>query len=126
MRKIVSEGVIKKYFYILELKDLVVSKFHLEEGMEDVKPYLVNINGIQKVFQYDGDKFYLDVNNNEKQEEEMEEHKKVVEVMQEEGKTEEEIREYITGKGNEYIDKVECIIDCDGLLERLNKAITSL
>lgn len=94
--------------------------------MEDVKPYLVNINDIQKTFQYDDGKFYLDVNNSELQEKEMEEHSKVVKIMQKEGKTEDEIREYITGKGNEYIDKVECIIECEGLKENVKRAIILL
>ena len=77
---------------------MAVTKFHGEEGMEDIKPYLVNINDIQKTFQYDGDKFYLDVNNHEMQEEEIKSHKAVIKTMEEEGKTEQEIREYLEGK----------------------------
>ena len=57
---------------------------------------------------------------------EIAEHQKVMEVMKEEWKTEEEIREYMKGKGTDYIDRVEWIIDCEWLYEKICLLITKL
>ena len=56
-------------------------------------------------------KFYLDERNNDLCNEEIEKHKGVADVMKEEGKTEEEIKEHFKGKWNDYIDRVEYIIE---------------
>ena len=52
----------------------------------------------------------MDVRNNEAMAEQQEEHTAIIEEMQKEGKTEEEIKEFIAGKGTVFFDRVECKI----------------
>ena len=46
--------------------------------------------------------------------------------MKEEGKTEEEIQEFMEGKGTQYIDRVEYIIDAIEIKEKVALAINVL
>lgn len=75
-------------------------------------PYLVNINGIDIVFQYDpvSDKLYADEENWKKNNQLIEKHAKLAERMEEEWKTEEEISSYFKWKGVKFIDRQEYVV----------------
>ena len=125
MRKIVSKWEIKKARYIKELWDLDVRKAPALEWIE-LEPYIVRINGSEEQYQYCDGKLYLDEKNNKLCNQEIEEHIKLMAVMKEAWKTEEEIKEYMKGKGTEYIDRVERVIDCEWLYKRIDILISSL
>ena len=125
MRKVVSKWEIKKARFIKELWDLDVRKAPVIEWVE-LEPYIVRINGSEEQYQYNNGKLYLDEKNNELSNKEMEEHQKVMALMTEEGKTEEEIREYMKGKGTDFIDRVERVIDCEWLSEKISLLISQL
>jgi hypothetical protein len=57
---------------------------------------------------------------------EIEEHQRVMALMKEEWKTEEEITEYMKWKWTHYVDRVEIVIDCEWLLEKVSLLITKL
>lgn len=75
-------------------------------------PYLVNINAIDIVFQYDPetDKLYADEENSKKNNEQMLRHQKVAEKMEQDGASEEEISAYFKWKGTNHIDRQEYIV----------------
>lgn len=125
MRKVVSRWEIKKTRYIKELWDLDVRKAPVLEWIE-LEPYIVRINWSEEQYQYCEGKLYLDEKNNELCNKEIEEHQKVMALMTEEGKTEEEIREYMKWKWTDYVDRVEWVIECEWLLEKINLLITKL
>ncbi len=125
MRKTVSRWEIKKSRFIKELWDLEVRKAPVIEWLE-LEPYIVRVNWSEEQYQYCDGKLYLDEKNNELCNKEIAEHQKVMEVMKEEWKTEEEIREYMKGKGTDYIDRVEWIIDCEWLYEKIGLLISCL
>jgi len=125
MRKIVSKWEIKKARYIKEVRDLDVRKSPVIEWVE-LEPYIVRINGSEEQYQYNDGKLYLDEKNNELCAKEIEEHQKVMKLMTDEWKTEEEIREHMKGKGTDYIDRVERVIDCDWLQEKISLLISYL
>ena len=125
MRKVVSRWEIKKSRFIKELWDLEARKAPVIEWLE-LEPYIVRINGSEEQYQFCDGKLYLDEKNNELSNKEIEEHQKVMKLMSEEWKTEEEIREYMKGKGTDYIDRVEWIIECEWLYERISLLVSHL
>lgn len=125
MRKVVSRWEIKKSRFIKELWDLEVRKAPVIDWLE-LEPYIVRINGSEEQYQYCDGKLYLDEKNNELCNKEIEEHQKVMKLMSDEGKTEEEIREYMKGKGTDYIDRVEWIIECKWLSDKIKLLVSYL
>lgn len=125
MRKVVSRWEIKKSRFIKEIWDLEVRKSPVIEWVE-LEPYIVRVNWSEEQYQFCDGKLYLDEKNNDLCNKEIEEHKKVIAVMESDGKTEEEIREYMKGKGTDYIDRVERVIDCEWLYEKINVLISHL
>jgi len=105
--------------------DLDVRKAPVIEWVE-LEPYIVRVNGAEEQYQYNDGKLYLDEKNNELCAKEVEEHQKVMKLMTDEWKTEEEIREYMKGKGTDYIDRVERVIDCEWLQEKISLLISYL
>ena len=88
-------------------------------------PYIVNINGSDVAFLYDGKNFFAEANNS-KTNEELQEYADLAKKMEEEWKTEEEIKEAIAGKGTQYVDRVLYIIESEGLYDKISKAIQSI
>lgn len=111
--EIVSHGTIKKAMYLDKIHQINIRKSPMIEGVV-MKPRLVTINAIEWLdLQYnpaDG-KFYSDENNREKTLEQVEAHKIEAKAMEEEGKTETEIKEYFAWKWTIFIDQVEYIIE---------------
>ena len=88
---------------------------------------MVSVNDLEQTFMYEDGTFYLDEGNNELQRKEMEEHQELIAVMKADGKTEDEIKEAMEGKGTQYIDRIEYILDSTNDLQALiTKAISSL
>lgn len=76
-------------------------------------PYLVNVNMLwQIVFQFDPEtsKFYVDEENFEKTQSMLEEHQKEAKAMEDDGVSEEEIKEHFKGKGEYWIDRQEYVL----------------
>lgn len=111
--EIVSNGKIKKAMYLDQIHQINIRKSPTIEWVV-MKPRIVMINGIEWLdLQYnpaDG-KFFSDENNREKTLEQVEWHKIEAKKMEEDGKTEAEIKEYFAWKWTIFIDQVEYIIE---------------
>ena len=115
MREI-TQWLSKKYIFLKEINYLHVRKTPKNEWFDDVKPYLVNMNNLEQTFMYEDGRYYLDESDHWKQMEEIEKHKAEVLSMEEEGKTEDQIREEMDWKGTQYIIRVEYIIQTESTL----------
>lgn len=111
MYKVLTVSEQKEVKRYSELLLLDIRKTPVVEWLERF-PYLVFVQWGEQAYQFDHEtgKFYMDVRNNEAMAEQQEEHTAIIEEMQKEGKTEEEIKEFIAGKGTVFFDRVECKI----------------
>lgn len=104
-----------KIIWIRPKDKIIYSKdlYHMEVRVTPVHkgitrfPYLVNINNIEIVFQFDPvtQKLYADEENSAKTNALMEKHAKKAKQMEDDGATEEEIRKYIAWKWVTYLDR---------------------
>lgn len=124
-KQVVSVGEKKVYFFINTLHSFEIRKTPPQDDWCIYPPYVVNINGSEEQFLYNGEKFYLEANN-KKTQELMKQHAEEAEAMKAEWKTEEEIQTAFAGKWITFVDRIEYIIHCDWLQEKLQKAIETL
>lgn len=125
MKNIITRWEIKKFMFIKEIKFLEVRKAPIIEWYK-LESYIVTINALEEQFQYSDWKLYLDETNVELNKQDIEKNKKVIKMMEEEWKTEAEIREFIEWKWVDYIDRVEFIIVCEWLIDMIDWAIKQI
>lgn len=125
MKKFVTKWEKKIYFYLSKAWTVEVVKTPDLNDWVEYPPFIVRINSSEQNIFYDG-KFYIEQTNKEEQLKELELHKEEIKKLQEEGKTEEEIQEYMEWKGTQYIDLVEFVIDNEEVTNAVKKAIELL
>lgn len=127
MKKIISIWEKKAYFYISKISTVEFRKTPPQDDWCVYPAYIVTINNSDTQFLFNGTNFYLEVENKQEKIKEIDAHVIEAEKMKEEWKTEEEIKEYFTWKGTQFVDRVEYIIDTPddfkGILEKAMKAI---
>lgn len=125
MKTIVTKWEKKIYFYLSKAWTVEVVKTPDLNDWVEYPPFIVRINSSEQNIFYDG-KFYIEQTNKEEQLKELESHKEEIKKLQEEGKTEEEIQEYMEWKGTQYVDLVEFVIDNEEVTNAVKKAIELL
>ncbi len=127
MKKIVSIWEKKAYFYINKIWTVEFRKTPPQDDWCVYPAYIVSINNSDMQFLFNGTNFYLEVENKAEKVKELDEHAQEAQKMQEDWKTDEEIKEYFAWKWTQFVDRVEYIIDSpDDLKWILEKAIQSL
>jgi len=109
MKQLLSRGVIKNAIWLKELPTITVWSYTSPEEEYEVESYIVQLSGHEDAYQFDWEKFYVDVHNRAEMLKQLEEHNTILEKMKEEGKTKEEMDERMKGKGTEFIDRVEMV-----------------
>ena len=125
MKKFVTKWEKKIYFYLSKAWTVEVVKTPELNDWVEYPPFIVRVNGSEQNIFYDG-KFYIEQTNKEEQLKELELHKELINKLKEEGKTEEEIQEYMEWKGTQYMDLVEFVIDNEEVITAVKKAIELL
>lgn len=116
----------EKEVRVLPELNLIVKKTPAREGYERL-PYLVSVRWDETMYQFDPEtnRFFVDINNQEKMWEQLQEHKAEKDKMKEDGKTDEEIEEYFAGKGTVFFDRKE-IVFYPSIAEKVQECITLL
>lgn len=126
MKKLVSIGEKKIFFHISKIWTFEIFKTIPKDDWCGYPPYTVRVNWSQEPFFFDWEKFYMDYTNVESTLASLEEHKKEIAEMEEAGKTEEEIQKAMEWKWINFEDRIEYIIDCEGIQELIKKWIETL
>lgn len=124
-KQILSKGISKRWLYIEKITNLVVKKSPILEWYP-LEDYLIQINyDTQENYQYDPkeEKLYVDRSNEKANLEKLEKDKEYVASLEKEGKSEEEIQELIKDLGVDYLDRIEVVVQCDWLIEKIKEFI---
>lgn len=124
-KQILSKGIIKRWLYIEKITNLVVKKSPILEWYP-LEDYLIEINyDTQENYQYDPkeEKLYVDRSNEKANLEKLIKDKEYVASLEKEGKNEEEIQELIKDLGVDHFDRIEVVVQCDWLIEKIKEFI---